>query len=102
MLGPPGKSWEVDNCAPPAGRGGIGINRTWSRLAATAALALVVHACSCGDAGTGQLSPKFTLEGAVVIADPKGEAHYAIDFGTVTVGSRFAPTSSTPATPPST
>jgi len=91
MLGPPGKSWEVDNCAPPAGRGGIGINRTWSRLAATAALALVVHACSCGDAGTGQLSPKFTLEGAAVIADPKGEAHYAIDFGTVTVGSRFAP-----------
>lgn len=80
------------------------MNRTWSRLAATAALALVVHACSCGDAGTGQLSPKFTLEGAVVIADPKdkGEAHYAIDFGTVTVGSRFAPTSSTPATPPST
>src|SRR5690606_32526199 len=69
------------------------MNRTWSRLAATAALALVVHACSCGDAGTGQLSPKFTLEGAAVIADPKDkpEAHYAIDFGTVTVGSRFAP-----------
>src|SRR5690606_17212148 len=37
------------------------------------------------------LAPKFLLEGESVITDPKGEAHYAIDFGTVTVGSRFTP-----------
>ena len=65
--------------------------RRSSLLLAAAAATAFAAACSCGDAGTGQLRPKFVLDGAAVIADPKGDAHYAIDFGTVTVGSRFTP-----------
>src|SRR5690554_7440698 len=65
--------------------------RRSSLFLAAAAATVLAAACSCSEPSGNPLSPKFTLEGAAVIADPKGEAHYAIDFGTVTVGSRFAP-----------
>src|SRR5690606_571025 len=67
------------------------MKRTSIRLAAMALLGLVASACSCGGAVSTTLAPTFVLEGESVITDPKGEAHYAIDFGTVTVGSRFTP-----------
>lgn len=49
-------------------------------------LGLLAPSCSCGGGASIQLAPKFVLEGEGVGADPRGEAHYAIDFGTLTIG----------------
>ena len=62
--------------------------------AALAILGLVASSCSCGDGGHSALAPVFVLEGDAVSLheDPdNGGSYYVIDFGTVTVGSRFTP-----------
>src|SRR5690606_38555048 len=54
-------------------------------------LGLVASSCSCGGDASTHLAPQFVLEGDAVGVDPLGEAHYVLDFGTVTVGSRLTP-----------